>query len=222
MRKAIFYICWAIVIYFALYLAGIALAYFSFDMDYHFLKSKQDMLDNTIWLVFFYVHLFFGVTATLSGFPLFFKRLIHYRSYWHKQIGKLYIFSILFFTGPTGLYLAFSAEGGPWASIGFIGMSIAWMLPTYLAYYHIINKRLKAHYKWVVRSYCMTLSGVTLRIFTPIGSHFVGFEEETNFIISAYVWIFNMLLGELILFFNRPQLENLEEFTTLTPKTKAS
>lgn len=211
MRKVIFYGLWLVTIYFALRLAAIALSYFSFDMDYHFLKSKQDMLENYLWVCFFFVHLLFGTVATLTGFPLFFKRLVPFRSIWHKQIGKLYIFSILLFTGPTGLYLAFSAEGGPWASLGFILMSLAWMFPTYMAYYHIINKRVKKHYQWIIRSYCMTLSGVTLRLFTPIGSHFVGFEEETNFIISSYVFIVNIILGELILLFNRKQMANLEQ-----------
>lgn len=169
------------------------------------------MLDNKLWVVFFYVHLLFGVTATASGIPLFFKRLVHYRSNLHKQIGKLYIISILYFTGPTGLYLSFFAEGGHWASIGFILMSLAWMLPTYMAYYKIKQKDIKGHYRWIIRSYCMTLSGVTLRLFTPIGSHYIGFDEETNFIISSFVWIINVILGEIILLANTKQQNNLVE-----------
>jgi len=211
MKQVLFYGLWLVVLFLALKLTSIALMYFNFDMDYHFLKSKQELLGNPLWLSFFYVHLLFGVVATLSGPPLFFGRLIRYRSVLHRQLGRLYIFSILLFTAPTGLYLAFSAEGGPWASIGFILMSIAWMLPTYLAFYKIINKDIKGHYRWVIRSYCMTLSGVTLRIFTPIGSEFVGFEEKTNFIISAYVWTINIIVGELVLYSNRSQIKNIDQ-----------
>ncbi len=203
MRNVIFYGLWLIVVYFALRLAGIALAYFSFEQDYHFLLAKRNMLGNWTWLAFFYVHLFFGVVATLSGLPLFFSRIIAFRSSWHRNIGKAYILSILFFTGPTGLYLSFYAEGGFWASVGFLLMSIAWMLPTYIAYQKIIAGDVPAHYRWVIRSYCMTLSGVTLRLFTPIGSWYIGFDETTNFVVSSFVWILNVCIGELILYFLR-------------------
>lgn len=210
LRQIVFYGLWLLTIFFALKLAGIALSYFTFDTKYHFLLAKQDMLDNATWLMFFYVHLLFGTTATLSGFPLFFSRLLPFRSSWHRRIGKLYIISILLFAGPTGLYLSFFAEGGVWASVGFILMSLAWMLPTYMAYYKIMNKDIKGHYRWVIRSYCMTLSGVTLRIFTPIGSGWFRFDETTNFVISSFVWIFNVLLAELILLLNTRQQNNLE------------
>lgn len=163
------------------------------------------MLVNKLWVVFFYIHLFFGVVATLTGLLLFFPKLIGFQSKIHRQLGKIYVIAILFFTGPTGLYLSFFAEGGQWASLGFIMMSIAWMLPTYIAFKKITQKDIKGHYRWMIRSYCMTLSGVTLRIMTPIGSLFVGWEEETNFIISSFVWIFNVILGEIILLTNQKQ-----------------
>lgn len=163
------------------------------------------MLVNKLWLLFFYIHLLFGVIATLTGLILFFPRLIAFKSKLHRLLGKTYVIAILFFTGPTGLYLSFFAEGGQWASLGFIMMSIAWMLPTYIAFKKITQKDIKGHYRWMIRSYCMTLSGVTLRIMTPIGSLFVGLEEDTNFIISSFVWIFNIILGELILLTNQKQ-----------------
>jgi hypothetical protein len=209
MRNIIFYSLWLIVILLALYLSSIALSYFSFDFNYGFLKAKQHMLPNKLWLVFFFVHLLFGAIATLSGWPLFFSRLVAFKSVWHKRIGKLYIYSILLFTGPTGLYLAFFAEGGKWATLGFLLMSLAWMLPTYMAFYTIMNKNLTGHYRWMIRSYCMTLSGVTLRLFMPFGSRIVQWEEETTYMISSYVFILNIFLAEIILFFNKKQQQNL-------------
>jgi len=210
MKNLIFYTLWLIVIFFALYLASIALSYFSFDMNYGFLKAKQDMLSNKLWIVFFFVHLFFGAIATSIGWVLFFKKLVHFKSAWHKRIGKVYIYSILLFTGPTGLYLAFFAEGGKWATLGFVLMSVAWMLPTYMAFYFIMNKNLKEHYRWIIRSYCMTLSGVTLRLFMPFGARVVEWDEETTFVLSSYIWIFNVILGEIILLCNKKQQENLD------------
>ncbi|MCH2023152.1 MAG: DUF2306 domain-containing protein [Saprospiraceae bacterium] len=209
MRNIIFYILWFVAIFFALYLASIALSYFAFDLNYGFLKAKQHLIHNKLWLVFFFVHLFFGAMATLTGWPLFFSKIIPFKSVWHKRVGKFYIYSILLFTGPTGLYLAFFAEGGKWATLGFILMSFAWMLPTYMALYTIVKKDLVGHYRWIIRSYCMTLSGVTLRLFMPFGARFVQLEEETTFIISSYIFVLNIILGEIILLFNKQQQDNL-------------
>lgn len=197
------------VLFGALALSYIALHYFDFDLTKDFLFVKNDMLSNPIWLGTFYLHLLFGAIATLSGFPLFFSRIIPFRSKIHKCLGKLYIVSILIISGPTGLYLAFFAEGGELASIGFVLMALAWILPTYIAFQKIIIGQIEAHKKWIFRSYAMTLSGVTLRLYTPIGADY--FDYETNFIISAFLpWIFNLGIAELIIQLNRTEFNQLK------------
>jgi len=208
--RIVYYLLWFVVVFLACCLAGIALSYFDFDTTRHFLGAKQDMVHNRIWLSAFYVHLFFGAVATLTGIPLFFPRIVAFRSRLHKQLGRIYVFSILLLGGPTGLYLAFFAEGGSPATIGFILMSAAWIIPTYMAVAKIMKGDIQGHYNWMIRSYCMTMSGVTLRLLTPVGSRYIGFDENTNFILSAYVpWMFNILLGELIVAFNRRRFTQL-------------
>lgn len=208
--KVLFYTSWFFVVFLALCLAGIALSYFDFDSTKHFLGSKQEMVGNGIWLCAFYVHLLFGAIATLVAIPLFFSKLIPFKAALHKHLGKVYIGSILFVSGPTGLYLAFFAEGGQFATIGFILMSVAWMIPTYMAFQRIIQGDIQGHYNWIIRSYCMTLSGVTLRLLTPIGSRYFEFDYETNFILSAYIpWVFHLLLGELLVLLNKKRFHQL-------------
>lgn len=196
-------------------LVVIAALYFSFDTDYNFLLSKQEMLDNPIWLTSFYIHLAFGIISVIAGFILFFNRLVRFTSKLHKQIGKLYIISILFLTGPTGFYLSFYAEGGALASIGFIMMSFFWMYLTYMAFAKIIKGDIQSHYKWMIRSYCFTLSGITLRLFTPIGVQIFGLDYETNFIFSAYIpWMLNLAIGELLIYLNRKSIKNYKLLIT--------
>ena len=143
MRIVAFYIAWIIIIFFSLFLASIALSYFSFDMNMGFLKAKQHMINYPLWVLCFYVHLLFGATAILSGLPLFFSGLVPFRSRVHTYLGRIYVYSILLFTGPTGVYLSFSAEGGMWASVGFLMMSLAWMYPTFMAVKSIVEKNIK-------------------------------------------------------------------------------
>lgn len=185
--------------FFALWLTGIALSYFSFDLQYNFLASKQHMLANPVWMASFYLHLLFGAIAVLCGFPLFFPSLIKPSSRIHKKIGKIYVASILGMTGPTGFYLAFYAEGGAVATIGFSLMSLAWMLPTYLAYSAIIKGDTEKHFKWIWRSYAMTLSGVTLRLLTPFLSGQLLLDPDLVFKLTAYLsWMLNLCVAELL------------------------
>lgn len=209
-KKFLFGLSWLMIITLALCLAGISLAYFDFDTGKDFLAAKQDMLNNIVWVVAFYLHLLAGAIATIAGIPLFFSKLIPFKSSTHKGLGKTYILAILLFGGPSGLYLSFFAEGGFWASIGFMLMSVIWMAPTYMAYHCAVNGRIKEHYQWVIRSYCITLSGVTLRLLTPIGATVIGFDEQTNFILSAFIpWILHVIIGEVLVKLNNKKVQQL-------------
>jgi hypothetical protein len=66
------------------------------------------------------------------------------------------------------------------------------------------------HHKWMIRSYAMTLAGVTLRIMTPLGIYFMEWSYDATFIVTAYVpWMFNLGLAELVIYFKRNSIELL-------------
>lgn len=198
---------WIVVILLAIRLVAIALAYFSFDTDYEFLLLKQDLLHNMTWKVAFYLHLVGGVAAIITGTLAFFTQWIKPSSGTHKILGKIYFIAIMFIGGPTGLYLGFYAEAGYLATIGFIGMSVAWMLPTFISVQRITKGDIVGHHKWMIRSYALTLSGVTLRIMTPLGIHFLGWGYDTTFIITAYIpWMFNWGLAEAVIYLKRNKI----------------
>ena len=210
MKKIIGYILWIGVILLGLRLVAIAISYFSFDQEYDFLLVKQDMLHNLTWKIAFYVHLFGGAIAVLTGLSLYFVNWIRPSSKLHKTLGKIYFIAIMFFAGPTGLYLGFYAEAGYLASIGFIGMSLAWMIPTYMSVHKIAKGDIIGHYKWTIRSFSLTLAGVTLRIMTPLGIYLLKWDYDTTFIITAYVpWMFNWLLAEVIIYLKQPKYDSL-------------
>ena len=201
-------IWWILVIGLAFNLVWIALQYFSFKEDYNFLKIKEVYIGNPVWKASFYIHLTFGITAVLSGLPLFFERLISFKSKVHKNLGKIYVFSILFLTGPTGLYLAFTAEGGPLATIGFLFMSSIWMYLTYKAFIKIaVDKNVESHYKWMIRSFCFTLSGITLRIMTPLCNDFFQLDPKLTYLLTAYLpWMINLVIGEILVYYSKNPL----------------
>ncbi len=216
MKRVVQIILWGIVVLLAIRLVAIAVPYFGFQSDYEFLVVKQDMLHNLTWVIAFYVHLAGGAVAVLMGTALFFTKWIKPSSRTHKIMGKIYFIAIMFFGGPTGLYLGFYAEAGYLATIGFIGMSVAWMLPTFISVYKVSKGDVHGHYKWMIRSYSMTLAGVTLRIMTPIGIYFLNWSYDTTFIITAYLpWMFNWGLAETIIYLKRNSIHQLASALTV-------
>lgn len=210
MKKILSIILWGIVVLLAIRLVAIAVAYFNFQSDYEFLVLKQDLLHNLTWKFAFYAHLAGGSIAVLSGMAGFFTKWIKPSSTGHKIIGKIYFISIMFIGGPTGLYLGFYAEAGYLATIGFIGMSTAWMVPTFISVYKITKGDIAGHHKWMIRSYSMTLAGVTLRIMTPLGIYFFNWSYDFAFVITAFIpWMFNLGLAELIIYAKRNTIELL-------------
>ncbi len=204
MKKIVSIILWGVVVLLAIRLVAIAVTYFSFKSDIDFLLLKQDLLHNLTWKIAFYAHLAGGSVAVLTGTAAFFTKWIEPSSSTHKVLGKIYFISIMFIGGPTGLYLGFYAEAGYLATIGFIGMSTAWMLPTFISIYKVTQGDIAGHHKWMIRSYAMTLAGVTLRIMTPLGIHLFNWGYDEAFIITAYIpWMFNLGLAELVIYFKR-------------------
>ena len=87
-------------------------------------------------------------------------------------------------------------------------MTLAWMIPTYFAFLFAVKKKIEAHYKWMIRSLALTLSGVTLRLLTPFGSHIIELDEESNFILTSYFsWMINWGIAEIIILRVRNRLK---------------
>ena len=121
-----------------------------------------------------------------------------------RSIGKIYVASILVIGAPTGLYMAFFANGGAYASFGFIIMSILWFYTTWMGLITIIKKQILQHQQWMIRSYAVTFSAVTLRLWVPFLSIACNWEHEEVVVITAWIsWLFNLIAAELIIYFTK-------------------
>jgi uncharacterized membrane protein len=193
---------WLIITAFSIFLFSITTLYFYYwyDADYNFLAKKQDVVFSPFWRTAFYIHITGGMLALLVGPFQFIKKLRNKFLKWHRTSGKVYLASILFMAGPSGLFMAFYAEGGIVAVIGFMIMAILWMYTTYMAYETIRKKKVEAHKKWMTRSFALTFAAVTLRLYVPIASRVFHIPDFTVEASSAWVsWLPNLLVAELIL-----------------------
>jgi uncharacterized membrane protein len=169
--------------------------------DTAFLQLKQDYLHITEWLFAFYTHVFSSILVLLAGFTQF-SQSFHkkYRSL-HKKLGYVYVINILMVTGPSSLLMGFYANGGLTSRIAFVLLSILWMYFTAMALYKAIKKDFNAHRIFMIRSFALTLSAITLRIWKVILAATIDIGPMDRYRIIAWLgWVLNLIIAEYIIY----------------------
>jgi uncharacterized membrane protein len=135
------------------------------------------------WLT---VHIFAGIVALLLGPAQLWMGLNRRVEILHRVLGMFYVASAA--TGAvTALYLAKHTDFGWVFGLGLGSMSVVWIMTTAIATIAICRGMVQQHREWMIRSYVVTFSFVTLRIVS------VGFElvRGSTLIerLSAASWI---------------------------------
>ena len=141
------------------------------------------------------VHLGAGVVAlALGAFQLNSRLRAQFLSA-HRWFGRVYVVAVMI-GGVAGFMLALNSFGGLVTHYGFGLMAVCWMGTTLNAYRHIRNGNVVAHRAWMLRSYAVTFSGVTLRIYLGL-SVLMGVAFEASYpVLSWLCWVPNLLLIE--------------------------
>lgn len=148
----------------------------------------------TPWLV---LHVVGSATALLFGALQLLPRVRRRWPWVHRWIGRLYASGCLL-GGTGGLVMAFGSTAGPWATLGFGGLAIAWLGTTVMAWRTAIARNFIAHRAWAIRSWSLTFAAVTFRLCLPIfpliGLPFVeGYRAA-----SIYAWLINLGVAEWV------------------------
>lgn len=145
----------------------ITLEYFPIRTDIAFLKIKQWVFRNyqsgisNFWFTAFYVHVITSSFCLLAGFTQFFRRTIVKGL--HRKLGIFYMVVVLGFAAPSGLIMSFFANGGAISVAAFMTLSLLWIFTTAMAWRTAKQKNFAQHGAWVILSYSLTLSALTLR-----------------------------------------------------------
>jgi uncharacterized membrane protein len=179
------------VILFAIVLAISAIVrYFFLDpasSNATLIEQGMDMYDFHYqpWNIVLSAHIVTASLAILIGPFQFFKKFRNKRMNLHRNLGKVYVISI-FISGLTGIYLSYFAFGGIISKLGFLSLSIAWLVTTYFAYKNIRMKRISEHERWMYRSFAVTFAAVTFRIWSAV----IGYSlDDFTFGYTAAVWV---------------------------------
>lgn len=186
--------------YFFWLMLKITLEYIPFNPNVSFLMIKQtEVQDRPEYLSFFYTHVYTSIFVLFSGFLAILRKDFGIKNF-HRNIGKVYIFLILILAAPSGIYMGFFANGGYLSKISFVILGSLWWFSTYKAYQSARQKRFKEHKQWMWRSFALTLSALTLRIWKVIIVYLFHPNPMDIYQVIAWLgWIPNILLIEYLI-----------------------
>lgn len=171
------------------------LLYFIMDSKLGILNSKSELLLNDdLWNIGFYTHISLGGLALLIGWTQFNESLRKKNLNLHRNLGKVYIISVLF-SGFSALYIAYFATGGIISTLGFSCLAIIWLYSTMRAFLEIKNRSISKHQKYMTYSYAACFGAVTLRIWLPVLTVFVQDFVIAYRIVSWLCWMPNIIVA---------------------------
>jgi uncharacterized membrane protein len=175
--------------------------YRNFELDTSFLQIKQTEITDIPWYRYaFYVHVTFAILALPAGFTQFNRTILRTYPRLHNVLGYLYVGAILIFAAPSGFLIAMQANGGLIAQIAFILLALFWFLFTLQAVLKAKTGDFKAHKNFMIRSFALTCSALTLRYWKLVLVYFFHpYPMDLYQLVAWLGWIPNLLIAELII-----------------------
>jgi uncharacterized membrane protein len=178
-------------------MARITVNYFPYRTDVGFLRIKQQYIGIDHWRMAFFVHVYTSMWVLLAGFTQFSKKILRKRPVLHRSLGYVYVVNILLVTGPAGLLMGFYANGGITSRIGFILLASLWIYFTAMALYLARKGNYKQHRLFMMRSYALTLSAITLRIWKYVITNTMEIPPMDVYRVVAWLgFVPNLLIVE--------------------------
>jgi uncharacterized membrane protein len=179
---------------------GIVLQYRTLQSDAGFLLFKQEYIEIGIWRQSFYIHVFTGMLTIIAGFTQFSKTILRKYPKLHRTMGYIYVMDVLLVTGPAAFVMSLYANGGISARISFTLLSILWIVFTAAALVFALRKKFVWHKQFMIRSYALTLSAISLRAWKVVIACSFHIAPMDRYRIIAWLgWGLNLIIAEIII-----------------------
>ncbi len=190
--------------FFCWLMARITVAYIPYNTDVGFLRIKQQYIDIDYWRTAFFIHVYASMWVLFAGFTQFSKQLLKNNPRLHRTMGYIYVVDVLLITGPAGLIMGFYANGGLWSRVAFVLLAVLWIYFTAMALIKAKQKNFKAHRNYMIRSYALTLSALTLRAWKYAITNTVTLPPMDVYRVVAWLgWVGNLLFAEWLIYRQR-------------------
>ena len=175
------------------------LFFIAINSHFSLLNGKsQELLVNVFWNICFYTHISLGGIALLIGWSQFSEEFRKKRIQLHRNIGKVYVASVLI-SAIAGIYIGYYAIGGIIPAVGFVSLGIIWFYTTLKAFLEIKKGRVEEHKKMMVYSYAACFGAVTLRLWLPLLIAIFDDFIIAYRIVSWLAWVPNLLVAHFII-----------------------
>jgi uncharacterized membrane protein len=177
------------------------MAYIPYKTDVGFLRIKQDYIGVDHWRIAFFIHVYASFWVLLAGFTQFSKTIQRNNPRLHRTLGYIYVIDVLLITGPAGLLMGFYANGGIFSRIAFVSLAALWIFFTAMALIKARQKDFRAHRRFMIRSYALTLSALTLRAWKYAITNTMSVPPMDVYRMVAWLgWVVNLGVAEYILY----------------------
>jgi len=181
-------------------MATITVAYLPYNTDVGFLRIKQQYITIDEWRIAFFIHVYASMWVLLAGFTQFSRSIQQRYPRLHRGMGYIYVTDVLLITGPAGLLMGFYANGGLSSRIAFVLLAVLWIYFTAMALIKAKQKDFTAHRNYMIRSYALTLSAITLRAWKYAITNMVELPPMDVYRVVAWVgWGLNLIVAEWVI-----------------------
>lgn len=143
-----------------------------------------------------HAHAFGAGLALALGPWQFSARLRATRPRLHRWAGRLYLLAGVGVGGVSGLGLAFLAQGGVPARLGFAGLALAWLYTGLRGLQAIRAGQPARHRQWMLRNHALTLAAVSLRLYLGLALA-LGWPFELAYPVIAWLcWVPQLALAQ--------------------------
>jgi uncharacterized membrane protein len=177
-----------------------AIEYSSFKTDIHFLRYKQEYIHIPLWKTAFYIHVFSSVLALAAGITQFSAHFLKNYRRLHRIIGWIYAVDILVINFPAAMIMAYFANGLLPSKIAFTILDCLWFWFTLKAVIAARNGNISQHKRFMIRSFALTFSAITLRSWKIILGNAFHPDPLTLYMIDAWIgFVPNLLFAEWLI-----------------------
>lgn len=186
--------------FFSFLLLKITLQYIPYNTDVAFLRIKQDVINIPFYKLAFFTHVYTAMLVLPAGFTQFSVYIRRNFTSIHKYSGWLYALVVVFLAGPSGFYMGIFANGGTISQVSFCLLAALWIYFTIMAVFKATQKDFKKHREFLIRSFALTLSAITLRAWKFLIVYlFEPRPMDVYQIVAWLAWIPNLIIAELFI-----------------------
>ncbi|MEO0423517.1 MAG: DUF2306 domain-containing protein [Pseudomonadota bacterium] len=142
------------------------------------------------------LHVGAGIAAMVLGLGQFLGRRWRMTRAAHRTLGCAYVGAVLLSAG-AGLNLSTSTFEGPPTGVAFAALAILWVTSTLMALARAMVGDHAGHRRWIIRSYAMSCSALTMRTQLGAAIYGAGLSMADAYVIAAWGgWALNLIVVE--------------------------